>query len=499
MNVPNDNKEEIINKLEINLLDTINDKDIFERIKNIQNIRINDKNKKIDFNDEIDYLTENYQLDINEIVDENSDININEINNQINENYENYNNKENNFNDVKEKNGNENYKDFNSFMRTKKRNKEKNIKTSKSFSSNKIKYKKISSQLKEKIYKNRKAEDNNNNEIENKEKKIKYSKEKIELNKQRINKLYNDYKNIINKRENMKKELSKDEIKDCSFSPKINNKSKKMTDNNKIFSKPIFLRYNDDNSRKKNLTKKYELNFSHIPKINKNYKFNLNKFNIINDGSKIIKNAGNKNKNLKINSDIIKNSNILKRQILLEEYIRDHKIYDLKNEEISLNTSKTATTSKSKFSIKKNINSKNNINKSFNYPIMRTMNLKKNLFNNTKVKKSKKISKNKSFYLDYIKGINDKLNLNFHCEKNIVPIISINKMDKYFKQNYSRNFVRKNKNREENVIKNFVDKINSKINAHRNDSKGIDYNITEQCINIKKILLKNKGKFRNYK
>ena len=139
------------------------------------------------------------------------------------------------------------------------------------------------------------------------------------------------------------------------------------------------------------------------------------------------------------------------------------------------------------------------MNKSFNYPIMRAMNLKKNLFNNTKVQTNKKISKNKSFYLDYIKGINDKLNLNFRYEKNIMPIISINKMDKYFKQNYSRNFVRKNKNREENVIKNFVDKINSKINAHRNDSKGIDYNITEQCINIKKILLKNKGKFRNYK
>ena len=46
LNVPNDNKHAITNKLEINLLDTINDKDIFEGIKNIQNIKINDKNKK---------------------------------------------------------------------------------------------------------------------------------------------------------------------------------------------------------------------------------------------------------------------------------------------------------------------------------------------------------------------------------------------------------------------------------------------------------------------
>ena len=56
--------------------------------------------------------------------------------------------------------------------------------------------------------------------------KKKYSKEKLELNKQRLNKLYSDYQKIKNKIENKKEELSKEEIKDCSFSPRINKHSK---------------------------------------------------------------------------------------------------------------------------------------------------------------------------------------------------------------------------------------------------------------------------------
>ena len=271
-----------------------------------------------------------------------------------------------------------------------------------------------------------------------------------------------------------------------------------MTENNKIFSKPIFLRYNDDNIRKSNLIKKYDVKFSHIPRINKNYKLNLNKINF--KLNKMTKNENCNKDTLKMDNNIIKNSNILKREILLEEYIRQQKIFDIKNEDISLHTSKTTTTSKSKFSIKKKINSKNSINRSFNYPIMRKMNLKKDFFiNATKDKMNKKILKNESFYLDYLKGINDKLFLNINYTQKNVPIISINKLDKYFKQNYSRNFRRINKNIEENVIKSFVDKINSNINVNNNNCKGINYNITEQCMNIKKIVLKNKMNFNSYK
>ena len=70
----------------------------------------------------------------------------------------------------------------------------------------------------------------------------------------------------------------------------------------------------------------------------------------------------------------------MKISIIIEEYIRQQKIFDIKNKDISLHTSKKTTTSKSKFSIKKKINSKNSINRSFNYPIMRKMNLKKHFF-----------------------------------------------------------------------------------------------------------------------
>ena len=495
-NIPKFDNDSSNNKLEINLLDTINNKDLFQNIKNNQNFKIRNSDKKNDCINNFNYLTENYQIDINEIIDENSDINKNELNKQNNETY----NKEGNgFDNIKEKNFNENYIDFSSFMKIKKKAKEKLFKPTKSLSKNRMKNNTISRKLKKELYnEKRKIEETNINNIENKEKKIKYSKEKIELNKQRINKLYNDYKNIINKRENMKKELSKEEIKDCSFSPKINNKSKKMTENNKIFSKPIFLRYNDDNIRKSNLIKKYDVKFSHIPRINKNYKLNLNKINF--KLNKMTKNENCNKDTLKMDNNIIKNSNILKREILLEEYIRQQKIFDIKNEDISLHTSKTTTTSKSKFSIKKKINSKNSINRSFNYPIMRKKNLKKHFFiNATKDKMNKKILKNESFYLDYLKGINDKLFLNINYTQKNVPIISINKLDKYFKQNYSRNFRRINKNIEENVIKSFVDKINSNINVNNNNCKGINYNITEQCMNIKKIVLKNKMNFNSYK
>ena len=71
-------------------------------------------------------------------------------------------------------------------------------------------------------------------------------------------------------------------------------------------------------------------------------------------------------------------------------------------------------------------------------------------------------------------------------------------MDKYFLYNYNKSFIT-NPNNKENVITNFIDKINSHINNFKQDNKGICYNIKEQCMNIKKIILKNKRRSFSYK
>ena len=452
-----------INKLEINLLDTVNDKDLFRNI--------------INNNDNINCLTENYQLDINEIIDKNSDNNSNKENNEISNNSENekiyfdeMNKKINNNSNI------DNYDDFNSFMKTKM--KKKNNKIPKSFSSNKIKYKKISTPFMIKNYKTNNKSKEINNKVECEKKKVKYSKERIELNKQRINKLYTDYKKILDKIENKKKELSEEEIKNCSFSPKINKYSKKIIQNNSKFSKPIYLRYNNDLSRKNILLKKYQLNFTYIPKINKNYHLYLthNENSHKNDNQKIIKN--NKSKE---SDNIIKNANIIKRKLLLDEYISNQKIMNFNDEDISSLNLKTN-------------HCKINLNKNLKYPIVKNLNLEKYFYNNIsrnkRNKKDKKLLKSKSFYFDYIKGINKKINRNAILKQKITPIISINEMDKYFVYNY---------NNKENVIKNFIDKLNTQINTFNKDNKGICYNITEQCMNIKKIIFKNKNKFRIYK
>ena len=68
-------------------------------------------------------------------------------------------------------------------------------------------------------------------------------------------------------------------------------------------------------------------------------------------------------------------------------------------------------------------------------------------------------------------------------------------MDKYFKGNRTFYQSNQNKNNKENVIKNFIDKINNNINRDINYNKGICYNITEQCMNIKKIVSKNRNVF----
>ena len=66
-------------------------------------------------------------------------------------------------------------------------------------------------------------------------------------------------------------------------------------------------------------------------------------------------------------------------------------------------------------------------------------------------------------------------------------------MDKYFLYYYNKSFIT-NPNNKENAITNFIDKINSHMNNFKQDNKGICYNIKEQCMNIKKIIMKNKKK-----
>ena len=457
------------NNLEINLLDTFNDKDLFKN--NINNDDNNNHNKINGLNEinnyinDINYLTENYQLDVNEIIDKNSENN--DISNKSN-------NEKKDFDEIEKNNNDNNYVDFNSFMKAKEKKNE--IKISKSFSSSKIKYKKISTPVIINKYKTiKKIKEKNNKEEENEKKKVKYSKERIELNKQRLNKLYSDYKKILEKIENKKKELSEEEIKDCSFSPKINKHSKKITENNSKFSKPIYLRYNNDLSRKNILLKKYQLNFTHIPKINK--KFNLYL------------------KENKKNNNTIKNDNIIKRKLLLDEYINNKKIMNFNNEDISLLNLKT-TTSELKFPIN---HCKIKLKKFSKYPIVKNLNLEKYFDNNiSRNKKDKKLLKSKSFYLDYIREIDKKINQKIVHKQNITSIISINEMDKYFIYNYNKSFIT-NPNNKENVITNFIDKVNSHINNFKQDNKGICYNIKEQCMNIKKIIAKNKRRSYSYK
>ena len=129
-------------------------------------------------------MTENYDLDVNEIIDKNSENN--DISNKSN-------NEKKDFDEIKKYNNDNNYVDFNSFMKAKEKKNE--IKISKSFSSSKIKYKKISTPVIINKYKTiKKIKEKNNKEEENEKKKVKYSKERIELNKQRLNKLLIIYK-----------------------------------------------------------------------------------------------------------------------------------------------------------------------------------------------------------------------------------------------------------------------------------------------------------------
>ena len=104
--------------------------------------------------------------------------------------------------------------------------------------------------------------------------------------------------------------------------------------------------------------------------------------------------------------------------------------------------------------------------------------------------------------MDCIQNINKNKNSNdennIHKQK-IIPIISIDNIGQYFKYKNRSFIITNNKEKEkENVVQNYINKINDNIH-YRNNSQGICYNITEQCMNIKKIIFKNENKFRIYK
>ena len=502
MNIININDKEKLNKLnkaqdsfknilEIDLLDTINKKYIFKNIrKNL--INNNYENKRNNNNNELPCITDNYQLNVNEIASENSNFNRSDENsNSICE-------EKNDLKELEEKN--ENYLDFKTFMAGKTNEKtNKIIKKSKLFKSNKVNRKKTFTPI-------RKNDFNKNLNLrkEEKKEKIKYTKERLEMNRKRINNLYNDYQKILNMRKKRKEELSKEEIKDCSFSPEINKKSKKLMENNINFWKPIFLRYNKDKTKKNILAKKYELNLTHIPKINKNYKFKIHQNDIKNkkDNSMKINFNNVKMKKSFIKNNIIEKANILRRQLLLDEYINQHKIEFYNNNKSLSYINNTSTSYKTQSNIKRKREYTHYLNKSQNYPIIRKLNNKEKLKNNNSNKNNKKnrtIFKNKSFNFEYIKGINKNIDNNINFKVNNTHIISIDNIDKYYNNRNNRSFTNSNHNNmEKNVEQNYINKINGSI-YYRNNSKGICYNITEQCMNIKKIVLNSKNKFRIYK
>ena len=307
-------------------------------------------------------------------------------------------------------------------------------------------------------------------------------------------------------------------MKDCSFSPKINKYSKILIKNNPNYSKPIFLR-NDD--KKDYYKQKYEVKFTHMPKINKKYNNKLDIYSRLYNKSEI------KNDNYenaidypfrpitnyyyeKNHKQFVYQENILKREKLLNDYINHQKI-EINYNENKINkltfTPNTSCTSKSLYSIKKEkqkifkpyFNKLNRMTIKKSRPNRSVNNINRNELNinesgveninNKSIIKNKSMNKNKSFLMDYIDKRHIKNN------NNHLKLIS-------FKQkfNYNNNFninhnltKGKNKNNSnENAIKNYIDKINLK--SKKESNKGICINLSENCKNIKIILNKNRNK-----
>ena len=480
----NDSKSEYLfkineNKFNIYLLDTIENRDLFN---NLENHYSNNDSKNIILKEEENSIQNKTELTTNNI--ENLNINsetnkINISNNDDNKSYESNNDDKNNC------------LSFKDFMAKVKNKKNENKTVSKSFTSKNI-YKRDIEKRKNKNIENNKSEtkDKKEEKIKNK----KYSKERLELNKQRLNKLYNDYKNFKNKIENKKIELSKDELKDCSFSPKINKYSKILIRNNPNFSKPIFLRNND---KKDFYKKKYEINFTHIPKINKKYNNNLDIYSRLYNKNQI-KNYNYENETdypfrpitnynyEKNHKNLVTFQNVLKREILLNEYINRQQIElndNNKKNKLSF-TPNTSCTSNSLFSIKKE-------KKKLIFPCFNKIN--KTIIKNNKVSRSLKNNNN-----------NLKINNSYYQNEYNKPIImnkSMKNSKSFILDYFNKTNIKKNKkqfelisikNNLENEIQNYINKINIKNNKGTNE--GICINIKKKCNNFKMIINKNRSR-----
>ena len=506
-------------KLNINLLDTIENKDLFK------NLLIKDNNI---------YSQTNNKTINNHILNENKNQIQSDINN-LTQNKENQINiKTNNDAKISEESNNDNKINYISFKDFMSKKKNKNISksvsvTKKKFSIKNNNIQKDETHKKRKKYsKSNKSKKKDNDIKEEKIEKKKYSKERMEINQQRLNNLYNDYKKILNKRENKKKELYEEEIKDFSFSPKINKYSKLLIQNNSHYSKPIFLRNND---KKDFYKKKHEINFTHIPKINKNSKYNnLDVYNRLYNKNKI-NNKTHKNmddipfrpitnynfKYQKCNN--IPFQNILKRQLLLDEYINQHKI-DINNnnqELIKLSyTPNTSCTSNSKYSIKpenqrlfmpyfnkiSGIISKMKINKkpkrnhtlnNVSDCILNENKNKINIKNNYSENENDILDNNNSYYLNHINNQNSFNNKNIQLEG--IPFKSLNTIKKNVYRKHEKTVIKSN-HIKENTVSNYLNKIN--LRTYKSSNNGICINISENCKNIKNIINKNINNINKY-
>ena len=582
-----------IDKYNINLLDTIENKDLFQNLKinnNLANSKIINKNintpflsdnneqpneNKTDIKSEINNeqnkennIEEYYLIDeekFNDNKDDDKDDNIENKEDKGDQDYYNFND---NNNDLPINNNNNeiNCISFQDFM--KKKNKEFNqsqntpsitYSTSqnkkKSNNKNKIKKKETSKTMSKtfsnmknnksmSIYKNRnnfsytKYKNNKtetNNMTEEKVEKKKYSKERIEMNKQRLDKLYKDYQKFQNKINNRRKELSEDEIKNCSFSPKINKYSELLVENNPQYIKPIYLR---KENKKDFYKKKHEIIFTHVPKINKNY--NLDQYKRLYNKN-MNKNDNEEsqceypfkpitNYNFECNNNIKNLGNLEKRQILLDEYINQNKIIINNNNKNAQNeefnklsfTPNTSCTSNSKYSInpkmikifgpcyneinmmhktQNNKNKRKKINqRNYSFNNINDYNLYKNKqteisVNNKNYKSTEKTKRNKSaknsnsFLFDYMSNINKRM-----IQQNNLynpGFIHFKTNQNFYRNNNSKHKNAKNK---ENVITSFKNKID--LDNYNSQNTGICIDITKNCNNLKQII--NRTRYKSY-
>ena len=240
-------------------------------------------------------------------------------------------------------------------------------------------------------------EKNDNHSRNNKENKL--IKNKSLSNRNKINyidvgnRLYNMHQVIIDKIIKKKMEIEQKEISDCSFIPRINNKSRKMVEKNKIKNKKIFEikeKYEKINNNDINMTKKKAKErhgniiinqkskiIDLIPKYNKSHTF-VNK-------SKKYKN--NKNQKYKNENEEIKECTFkpkINKNFVINYYRNDRDNLKTKYNTIDINMHNPKE-NKDKFEIE-DINKQNNIKQSFLLLNNKTNNcfLNEETFNNNK-------------------------------------------------------------------------------------------------------------------